>query len=346
MRSQDKEPINIIGILGSLSKDSFSAEMLRFLARKSAPAIHIHLVTLEEIPPYNKYLDTAKGVPAVKALRRLISASDGILISTPEYNHGIPGVLKNALDWLSRPAFESCFKDKPVSIISSSSKCPGGLRARHQLREILISMQAQIVMESEIVAGRARRNFEDEVYADEAGLAFIPKSLNGLKHAAPRLRKQSATEMLAGGKTGILDYPRLNENSSRDMAKQISPLPQAILQRVKRYIEEHLQDNLSLEELARETRYSRGHLLRMFRAATGKTPHQYLTERRIERAKGMLHEAEEISLTNIAARCGFSSQSHMTRVFREQAGVTPSAFRRSPDANASREQLSHLQPAL
>jgi chromate reductase len=346
MRSQDKEPISIVGISGSLRKASFSAEMLRVLAKKSASAIHIHLVTLEEIPPYNEDLDTATGVPAVKALRRLISASDGILISTPEHNHGIPGVLKNALDWLSRPAFESCFKDKAVSIISSSRACAGGARARHQLRETLISMQAQIVMESEFVAGRARRNFEDEVYADEAGLALILKSLNGLKHAAPRLRKESATEMLVGGKTGILDYPRPNENSNRDMAKQISPLPQAILQRVKRYIEEHLQDNLSLEELARETRYSRGHLLRMFRAATGKTPHQYLTERRIERAKGMLQEAEEISLTNIAAWCGFSSQSHMTRVFHEQVGVTPSAFRRRPDANASREPLSNLQPAL
>ena len=64
-------------------------------------------------------------------------------------------------------------------------------------------MQAQIVMESEFVAGRARRNFEDEVYADEAGLAFILKSLNGLKHAAPRLHKQAATEMLVGGRLGF-----------------------------------------------------------------------------------------------------------------------------------------------
>ena len=77
-------------------------------------------------------------------------------------------------------------------------------------------MQAQIVMESEFVAGRARRNFEDEVYADEAGLAFILKSLTGLKHAAPRLRKQSATEMSVAGKTGTLDYPRPNENRNRE----------------------------------------------------------------------------------------------------------------------------------
>jgi AraC family transcriptional regulator len=130
------------------------------------------------------------------------------------------------------------------------------------------------------------------------------------------------------------------------MAMKISPLPHAILQRVKKYMEEHLQDNLSLDQLARGTNYSRGHLLRMFRAATGKTPHRYLTERRIERAKSMLLEAEKISLTNIAAWCGFSSQSHMTRVFREQVGVTPSEFKRRPNLNASRDQLSNLEPAL
>jgi NADPH-dependent FMN reductase/Bacterial regulatory helix-turn-helix proteins, AraC family len=240
------------------------------------------LVTLEEIPPYNEDLDTAKGVPAVKALRRLISASDGTLISTPEHNHGIPGILKNALDWLSRPAFESCFKDKPVSIISSSRAC-AGWRARAASAARDLDLDAGANRHGIGVCRRPRSSKFRGRGLHRRGLAFILKSLNGLKQAAPRLRKQSATEMLVGGKTGILDCPRPNENSNRDMAKQISPLPQAILQRVKRYIEEHLQDNLSLEELARETRYSRGHLLRMFRAATGKTPHQYLTERRIER---------------------------------------------------------------
>ena len=122
----------------------------------------------------------------------------------------------------------------------------------------------------------------------------------------------------------------LNENSDQAIAKQISPLPQAILRRVKEYMEAHLQDNLSLDQLARETRYSRGHFLRMFRAATGMAPHQYLTKRRIERAKRMLRDEEATSLIDIAARCGFSSQSHMTRVFREQTGVTPSAFKRRP----------------
>ncbi|MGD0443875.1 MAG: AraC family transcriptional regulator [Edaphobacter sp.] len=169
----------------------------------------------------------------------------------------------------------------------------------------------------------------------------MPHSQTMHDNVISRLLKLLETEMLTGGETGILyaeslaqaltvRYLSLNENSDQAIARQISPLPQAILRRVKEYMEEHLQNNLSLDELARETNYSRGYFLRMFRAAAGKTPHQYLTERRIERAKSMLQDAEETSLINIAARCGFSSQSHMTRVFREQIGVTPSAFKRMP----------------
>jgi AraC family transcriptional regulator len=154
-----------------------------------------------------------------------------------------------------------------------------------------------------------------------------------------RLLKLLEMEMLAGGETGLLyadslaqalaaRYLLLNENSDQALASQISPLPQTMLRRVREYMEAHLQNNLSLDQLTRETHYSRGHFLRMFRAATGKTPHQYLTERRIERAKRILRDEKETSLIDIAARCGFSSQSHMTRVFRAQTGVTPSAFKR------------------
>ena len=128
---------------------------------------------------------------------------------------------------------------------------------------------------------------------------------------------------------GSLDL-LLNNNLNQVVTKHVAPLPHAILRRVKNYMEEHLQNKLSLDELAHETDYSRAHFLRMFRAATGKTPHQYLTERRIERAKSMLLEAKKISLIDVAAQCGFSSQSHLTRVFRERVGVTPSEFKRKP----------------
>jgi chromate reductase, NAD(P)H dehydrogenase (quinone) len=163
---------------------SFNTTLLKILAEKSPPSIKIQVVTLEDIPLYCEDLDTAMGVPAVNALKRLISACDGVLISTPEYNHGIPGVLKNTLDWLSRPAFESCLKDKPVSVISSSKAFTGGVRAQYQLREALMSMHAQLVMGPEVILGGVHRNFQDESYLDEAGFVFMLGSLNRLKDAA------------------------------------------------------------------------------------------------------------------------------------------------------------------
>src|ERR1700678_3502804 len=184
MSESTNEEVRIVGISGSLRKASFNTALLKILAEKSASSINIQVVTLNDIPLYNEDLDAATGVSAVNALKRLISSCDGVLISTPEYNHGIPGVVKNTLDWLSRPVFESCFNDKPVSIISSSKAFTGGVRAQYQLRETLISMHAQLVMGPEVAVGGIHRNFVDESYTDEAGLAFMMKSLNRLRDAA------------------------------------------------------------------------------------------------------------------------------------------------------------------
>lgn len=179
--SEAAETIRIVGISGSLRRVSFSTALLKVLAERAAPAIEIKVVTLEDIPFYNEDLDIDPAIPAVAVLKRKVAESDGVLISTPEYNHGIPGVLKNALDWLSRPVFESCFKGKPVSIITSSKAFTGGVRAQYQLRETLISMHANLVMGPEVVVGGVHRNFADETYTDEAGLQFMLKSLARLR---------------------------------------------------------------------------------------------------------------------------------------------------------------------
>ena len=126
MSDSTNEEVRIVGISGSLRKASFNTALLKILAEKSASSINFQIVTLNDIPLYNEDLDTATGVSAVNALKRLISSCDGVLILTPEYNHGIPGVLKNTLDWLSRPVSESCFKNKPVSIISTTKAFTGG----------------------------------------------------------------------------------------------------------------------------------------------------------------------------------------------------------------------------
>jgi chromate reductase len=179
MTTQDQ--VRILSISGSLRKASFSTGILRILARKAAPSMLIDVMTLEEIPFYNEDLDRSSGLPAIAKLKRGVEESDGVLIATPEYNHGIPGVLKNALDWASRPAFQSCFKNKPVSIISSSLAFTGGVRAQYQLRETLIAMQAQLVISPEVIIGGVHTKFSDSEYNDETGLAFIMDSLEKLR---------------------------------------------------------------------------------------------------------------------------------------------------------------------
>jgi chromate reductase, NAD(P)H dehydrogenase (quinone) len=179
--SPSTETVRIFGISGSLRKVSFSTALLNILAHRAAPGLDLQVVTLEDIPFYNEDLDVAPGIPAVNALKQAVTASDGVLFSTPEYNHGIPGVLKNTLDWLSRPVFNSCFKDKPVSIITSSKAFTGGVRAQYQLRETLISMHAHIVSGPEVVVGSVHQKFSDGIYTDEAGLDFMLKSLDRLR---------------------------------------------------------------------------------------------------------------------------------------------------------------------
>jgi len=116
--------------------------------------------------------------------------------------------------------------------------------------------------------------------------------------------------------------------------EDVSPLPSRILNRVREKIEAHLDTELSLESLAAESGYSRAHFLRMFRAATGKTPHQFVLDMRLSRAQKSLRQ-RNASIIDVAMACGFSSQSHMTNVFRQRLQVTPAQFRRKCVARAS-----------
>jgi chromate reductase len=179
--NRTEETIRIVGISGSLRRASFSTSLLKVLAERAAPSIDIQVVTLEDIPLYNEDLDRDPELPEVAAFKKLIAESDGVLIATPEYNHGVPGVLKNALDWASRPVFESCFKNKPVSIISSSKAFTGGVRAQYQLRETLISMQAHLVMGPEVVVGGVHAKLAQDVYQDQSGLTFMLRSLDRVR---------------------------------------------------------------------------------------------------------------------------------------------------------------------
>ncbi len=173
--------LRIVGISGSLRKGSFSTALLRVLEAKLKPSIELEVITLEDIPLYNEDLDHNSAIPAVANLKLRISEGDGILIVTPEYNYGIPGVLKNALDWVSRPAYQSVIKNKPVSIISESRAITGGVRAQNQLRETLVAMQARLVPGPEVVVGSVHTKLLEGKYQDQEGLAFILASVARLR---------------------------------------------------------------------------------------------------------------------------------------------------------------------
>jgi AraC family transcriptional regulator len=106
------------------------------------------------------------------------------------------------------------------------------------------------------------------------------------------------------------------------------PLPPRILSRIRDRIEAELDTELSLASLAKESGYSRAHFLRLFRAATGLTPHQYVLERRLSTAQQLLRQSTML-LADIAIRCGFSSQTYLNDIFRKHLGVTPQEYRRS-----------------
>jgi AraC family transcriptional regulator len=121
----------------------------------------------------------------------------------------------------------------------------------------------------------------------------------------------------------------LYESSSKyTLNSSVEPLPPRILSRIRDRVEAELDTELSLASLAKESGYSRAHFLRMFRAATGLTPHRYVLERRLSTAQQLLRQSEML-LADIALKCGFSSQTHMNDVFRKRLGVTPLDYRRN-----------------
>jgi len=188
-------PVRIAGISGSLRQASFSTALIKLLAHHLQPEIELSLVDISDVPLYNEDLEGANKPAAVDAVNAALAQADAVLFITPEYNHGIPGVLKNTLDWISRPVFHSVLKNKPVTIITSSLAFTGGVRAQYQLRETLISMLAHVVPGPEVVVGGVHTKFKDEAFVDDATLSFMLQSLD-------RLRAEVLLRSTSAGKNG------------------------------------------------------------------------------------------------------------------------------------------------
>ncbi|MFC9692543.1 NADPH-dependent FMN reductase [Kribbella sp. NPDC056951] len=154
--------IRILGISGSLRAGSLNTALLR-AAQKYAPAgVTIDLYDgLAELPHYNGDLDTEENLPVqARELRDLIRAADGVLIATPEYNYSIPGALKNAIDWASRPAATSSLLHKPVAIMGAAPTNFGTVRAQLALRQVFVWTHSDVVVKPEVMVFRAHERFD------------------------------------------------------------------------------------------------------------------------------------------------------------------------------------------
>lgn len=171
---------SLLGISGSLRGASFNTAVLHTLASLLPPG-RLRVVTLHDIPPYDGDLDGDVPPPTVEAFKTAIARSAGIVVCSPEYNFGMPGVLKNALDWASRPAGRSPLKGKPVLVMSASPGALGGARAHYQIRETLGSVMARVVVRPPVTIAAAAEKIRDGRLVHEPTIAFVLEAVRDLE---------------------------------------------------------------------------------------------------------------------------------------------------------------------
>jgi chromate reductase len=154
------EPIRILGFAGSLRKDSYNRALLRVTARLVPKEAVPETFDLEGIPPFNEDLETQMP-QRVKEFKAKITAADAILIVTPEYNYSIPGVLKNAIDWASRPYPDNSFDGKPVAVMGASTGMLGTARAQYHLRQSFVFLNMYPINSPEIFVAYAEEKFDE-----------------------------------------------------------------------------------------------------------------------------------------------------------------------------------------
>ncbi len=168
----EKAPARLIGMSGSLRAGSYSNAVLETLREKFAGIADLTIWDLAPIPLYNQDFEGDKRPAPVKALLAAIAAADGLVLCAPEFNHSIPGVLKNALDWASRPAFTSVMAYKPVAIMATSPGALSGARCLEHIKVALDSMMARVVLARECIITSVAAKIRDGRLVDEICLGF------------------------------------------------------------------------------------------------------------------------------------------------------------------------------
>jgi chromate reductase len=152
--------MTVLGISGSLRRDSHNTKLLRAAADLLPGGVELELWDgLKDVPPYDED-DEVRPPAAVARLRAAIAGADALFIATPEYNSSVPGQLKNALDWASRPRATAALRNKPVAVVGASTGAFGAVWAQAELRKVLASAGARVV-EGEVAVGHAHERFDE-----------------------------------------------------------------------------------------------------------------------------------------------------------------------------------------
>ena len=156
------EQLGILGIAGSLRRASYNRGLVRAAVDVAPTGIVVEVFELAAIPLYNQDVEDAGEPVPVVAFKAAIARADALLVATPEYNHGVPGVLKNAIDWASRPRVTSPLRDKPVAVMGASPGRGSTARAQAQLRDAFVFTGACVMPLPELLVGGAASHFDEE----------------------------------------------------------------------------------------------------------------------------------------------------------------------------------------
>jgi chromate reductase len=170
----------LLALSGSLRRQSYNTAILAALAEVVAAQANLELFPLNDVPLYDQDADTETPPAVIARLRVAVASANGIVIASPEYNAGMSGVLKNALDWISRPYGKSGLTGKPVLTITSSPATTGGARAQAQLNETLTAIAAQIVLRPQAVIGSVHTKMTEGRFTDADSLKFLKEGVADL----------------------------------------------------------------------------------------------------------------------------------------------------------------------
>jgi chromate reductase len=157
----DPSPIRVLGFAGSLRQASFNRALLRAAVELAPPGMTLTTFDLIDVPLYNGDVEAGGDPPGVAAFKQAIREADAVLMVTPEYNHGVPGVMKNAVDWASRPPRGAPLGGKPVGVIGASPGQTGSARGQSQLRQAFEFTNSYCMPQPEILVFRAHEKFDE-----------------------------------------------------------------------------------------------------------------------------------------------------------------------------------------